>query len=512
MHRHPSLVAIFAFVATAIFCRAYFESNGAMSQDSTNYLGLAQNLLDGRGFKAAACGGFPEPSCTRVGEWTFFAVWPLGYPLCIAGAAAFTGLSVFWAAKLVNIVSVGLVLLGLWRQFGTSAPVLALLLLFAPFLVLVGFSLSEAPFLAASVWFCGALSRSTRHPRLSNLIELALASVLLFLFRYVGAFSLFAIWFSAGRHVLKRKFVHARRLVTASLPPLALMAGYLLHNVAVTGFATGVVRIPARESLPDKLCIFLEAALSSVNVFRPVLGADTNARLMFALTLLVEIILGAFVYKAVRAQRKAGVPAHTSLNLASESDVAFRATSDCYLYVGLLYLAVVAVLRWRSYMDPLGFRLLGPGTFLVAVGLVGRALAHWQAPVQATFRKVMGVAALASFLLNGLVVPLQKFASSHLTYPENMARLRQLYSRLPPGSVVAYPDWHLYYLRPDVYKYGANWGEKTVFNGPVVLAWRQRLPEARIFVQRRISVFTNEEVFERFVREQASANGIEIIP
>ena len=45
------LIVLFILIVILIFLRSYFNPDGYLSPDSTHYLQMAQNLLNGKGFK-----------------------------------------------------------------------------------------------------------------------------------------------------------------------------------------------------------------------------------------------------------------------------------------------------------------------------------------------------------------------------------------------------------------------------------------------------------------------------
>ena len=87
---------------------------GLVTYDSDYYLRQAAFFVEGRGLHSL---GELEPEP--------FTTWPLGYPLAIAGAAKLTGLSVFWAAKVVDtaaaLICIVLLLYALPRTGGMAS-------------------------------------------------------------------------------------------------------------------------------------------------------------------------------------------------------------------------------------------------------------------------------------------------------------------------------------------------------------------------------------------------------
>ena len=83
------LITVFIIVSCFIILKSYYTSHGYLTSDSINYLALAQNFKVGNGLIDS--------------EGNFFSKWPLGYPFLIYVLANISGLSVFWASKVLNI-------------------------------------------------------------------------------------------------------------------------------------------------------------------------------------------------------------------------------------------------------------------------------------------------------------------------------------------------------------------------------------------------------------------------
>src|SRR5699024_8572100 len=102
-------LGLFCLMSSLIIIQAIFDPNGFVTSDSAHYLQLAQNIIDGNGLHTA---NYVD------GMNTYFATWPVGYPLLIAVVAFILPVSVLWAAKIVNIICLGLMLVLLNRLFG----------------------------------------------------------------------------------------------------------------------------------------------------------------------------------------------------------------------------------------------------------------------------------------------------------------------------------------------------------------------------------------------------------
>jgi len=175
---------IFIMMAVAIVVKSYFDLNGYLSPDSSNYLKLAQNLLVGNGYYVSAYGVTGQ-------EREFFAIWPAGYPTLIFLTAKLTGLSVFLASKFLNIILIGVILAIFRSLFKHNAYVYGLILLFSAYIEIFSYTWSETLFITALVWFATSIYLFIKNPERVTLLyfSIMVASLLLFMSRYIGAFS-----------------------------------------------------------------------------------------------------------------------------------------------------------------------------------------------------------------------------------------------------------------------------------------------------------------------------------
>ena len=118
-------------MAIAIVFSSHFSAHGYLTSDSTNYLILAQNLIDGNGYYVTSLNWFGDGNGQgRV----LFAIWPIGYPTFIAFVAKLTGLSVFWASKLLNILLIGIILAMFRLMFKQNASTYGLIFFFSAYI------------------------------------------------------------------------------------------------------------------------------------------------------------------------------------------------------------------------------------------------------------------------------------------------------------------------------------------------------------------------------------------
>jgi hypothetical protein len=119
------------------------------SVDSGYYLQSAANLIGGRGYVVE-----------EDGRWVWNGTFPIGYPALIAAGAGFSGLSVLWASKLINIMVVVLSA-GLWlRRVGPERTLWLLSIWWmGGFLRILAYTWSETLFLVLLAEWVWAIER-----------------------------------------------------------------------------------------------------------------------------------------------------------------------------------------------------------------------------------------------------------------------------------------------------------------------------------------------------------------
>ncbi|WP_153304248.1 glycosyltransferase family 39 protein [Desulfovermiculus halophilus] len=174
------LFIILISMSFSIVIQSYLNPNGFLSPDSTNYLSVAKNLLNGDGY-VLGHDLRREP----------FAVWPVGYPTLIFIVAKISNLSVFWASKLTNILLILGILITIRKTFRRQSYLYALVLFFSSFICIYSYTWSETLFIFLLLLFCLSIYSllKTEKPNNFNYILIFLTSISLFMSRYIGAFS-----------------------------------------------------------------------------------------------------------------------------------------------------------------------------------------------------------------------------------------------------------------------------------------------------------------------------------
>jgi hypothetical protein len=423
-----ALVLIFISITAAIVLKSWFDPNGYLSPDSTNYLALAQNLVDGNGFHTIKLNGEPG----------WFAVWPVGYPTMIAGVAKLTGLSVFWSSKILNILFILAILYVFYRTFDHSAYLYGLLLTFGAYLEIYSYTWSEVPFIFALVLFAISLSKfwdSGKDDWHAPLFWLWLSSLLLFLSRYVGAFSVGAVFLLLIAVAMRQNLKKAALLAFPLVLNTIFIISYLSNNKTLTGFSTGTERRAAPET-------HFELARSLVgNIFRefifPMATWSPNLK-MLTVFLAQFMILGVALYIARKHLRGYFQGRRIDSLVVS------------FFVIGMIYLASIVTIRWRSHFDGFSFRLLAPGSLLIFIAFIRHIwLSFDRKPPIAI---IYGLAALSllSLFVSALYPVIRHVVAERPTYGYTIKHAEQNCQALDLGSVILSIDGHTIYLCPKV--------------------------------------------------------------
>lgn len=367
---------------------------GYISVDSWYYMLLAQALRHGQG-------------CSLHGEYS--AVYPCGYPALLALTAPVATPAVMMiSSKVTNLI---LLAASFWFILKASRHVfMAALVVLNPVTLIIGmYTWSENLWLFC---FCGvvfALSLTHADPRkwtpyllLTGFLILGCSA------RYIFgpfAFLLFlCVWPAFGRQLALRVF------------PSFCIAGLVfiiwqVFNHELTGFATGMPRVPAPE-----------APLLLVRQFLIALGVNGLGVVIAAL-----LLTGISIRQLSRVRRGAGArPAALFMTLA-----------------GLSFLILAFTLRLRTQFDPYNTRTIGYGIVLVVAGLVGlfvhvRKQAGMARPV--ILWPVLAMCAAALFSLayadNGALI--QSITDSFDEFQFPPASLATLKSAGPQADTVVY--------------------------------------------------------------------------
>lgn len=369
---HMLLLLVFVLGSLAIVSRAVFFEAYYLSPDSKQYLGLAQNLLDGKGFYLAKGEG-------KV----FFSVWPVGYSILVAGISMIFHTSVFWGSKILNIIFLLLILLIIKHIFKQHSHTYYFLLLWASYIEIFSFSWSEAAFIFGMLWFSYSVYCFVINGHPLSAISLGGSSMYLFLIRYIGGFSVCFVGIMAVYYFILKRYKKSISLIVVLLFQIILVASYLYNNFQETGYITGISRPASTENNLEMLISLLGAIFFEASPLLSGCGEFWK----FIVSLIVQSIV---VISFASNYSKYCV------NKNYKNDE-FAFTCLC---VGLFYLFSIISLRWISDFDDFGYRLLAPGTFLLIISLISNMRTKCNEEGFRSFSNFFIFMSLLSYIIN----------------------------------------------------------------------------------------------------------------
>lgn len=330
---------LYVCVCSIILIRSYYDHDGRISPDSTFYLNLSKSLSAGEGFSIA---DYNSPD----GK-SFFAIWPVGYPIMIFIVSKFTGLGIFWASKVLNLFIVGVILLLFQFIFKKNSHWAGLILFVDSFILIFSFTWSEVPFILILILLSISLYKSVEsNGNLFWLTGLFFSGIALFLIRYIGLFSVGIIGLIALIQLFRRNWFFSIKLLAIGFVQTVFAAIYLYHNKVSTGFTTGMERNLPKESNIELLNQLFAALKDEYIVIK--------CGIPIILTTGLLVLLGFY------------------LLMIRKKDESRSKPNDLWKYfflAGLLYFAAIVVTKWFSDFTPLDYRYLFPSSFMWLLSL-----------------------------------------------------------------------------------------------------------------------------------------------
>ena len=420
------LLLLFLCLCSIILLNSFLDPNGYLSFDSTNYLRLSKNLLLNEGFKVADYQSSDGKS--------FFAIWPVGYPVLIFMVSKLTGLGVVWASKVLSLILIGAILLLFNYIFKETAHWAGLIFFIDANILIFSFTWSEGPFifflLCTSVFLYKCVETNGRILWLAGLF---LSGISLFMMRYIGLISVGIIGLIALVNFFRRRWLFSIKLLAIATLQLICAVLYLYHNKISTGYLTGMPRDPSRESNHELLNQLLSALKEEFILIKcgiPVL-----------LSLGLLLLLGLYLYLARKK---------------SHCEEKFNGLWKYFLLTGVLYLAAIIAVRWFNNFDPIDFRFLAPGTFLIILSLakylqgkprvkiMGYPLLYLVILVTLSIHYIPSTTAIFKYITTG------KNYFRNPNYVENTREILEKYKEVEPFSIVIFGSDHLRYLRENI--------------------------------------------------------------
>jgi len=458
-----------------VFSHSFFSANGYLSPDSTRYLALAQNLIEGNGFSVSSVS-------LDGNDREYFAIWPLGYPVLIAMLAKVSGLSVFISSKIINLIFIALSLWIIRKMFKVDSHVFGCVLLFGAFLQLFSHSWSEVPFIFGLLWLCFSLNGYLNGTLKYSLIHLLFAGVLIFLSRYIGAFSFVVVGLVALWQLKQRRLANFVHLSLVSLVGFIFVVSYLYNNVLETGWVTGKQRIPSFET-NLQLAVMVVKAFSQELV---VLSGHNKTTFFWMLVIQMSVI--AVVWFNIKPSTI------LSNNNYSVDEKKGRNLQFVLFLVGVTYLVAIVLSRWFTQFDYLNYRLLAPGTLLLLLAMILKIQRSNSVLLYLRVRRIVFLLAFISVIINSLM-PLVKYQveSKSLSYQQNILEIEENYKSIPNESIVVFADNHIRYIRTSLILARPNFIPFAKYNEAVesfLLRIKTNYPNKEIFIvtdQKKVS-------------------------
>ena len=465
-----ALSIIFVLTAANIMVLSYNTSNGYISPDSSNYLRLAERMVSGHGLFI--------PSNGRQGlDESWFSWWPVGYPALIAFVAWGLGVSTFLASKILNVLLLNSAVFLMYRALGREGLIAAGILLTAGTLTNYTYTWSEAPFLTALIILCLYLGGIvTGRYTVTVSVSFALVGLLIapFLFRYIGLFAVAPASLVSIYIYTKGRRREAMLAFGASLLATTACFLYLANNIYLTGFLTGLDRIPAPETSSELLWqLTLSVGREFVFILHDWIPGDFKQDVTVVVWFIISIAI--FVFSFGKGQRKSTLMASKYVYI--------------FILIGVLYLGAIVCARWTIHADEFSSRLLDPGFALIFIGFV-----IWLQRFDTRFKRPLVIFFVTNFLIVSAIniYKVKLHIASGETYLENIEQARMKYADLPDDAIVVFGENELRYLRPNIRvayprytpnsSYDESWSEflsNLDFNLPIFVetGGRSKIPD-----------------------------------
>ncbi len=282
---------LYVLLVGVIVIRILAESTAYTSPDSTYYLAAADHLMKGEGLIA------PHPVAPH--DEVYFAIWPAGYPFCIAGVGLLTSTSVLVASKIVNILFLGFTFILLFYWFKEKSWLLALYFCSFGMLEIYSYSWSEAPFLFFVLLLCYFVTKDLQKdsgPRL--FFQVLFCLIALFLFRYAGLIYFLGIGLLLLYFIYKKQWLKSGYYFSALFLASVFVGGYLFLNKEMTGYYTGIGDRMQwhQESLKEFTVLLIHGLWNQLTLARQYFFNGAMDYLYLVLLLLQLAVVAVLVY------------------------------------------------------------------------------------------------------------------------------------------------------------------------------------------------------------------------
>ena len=306
------IVCIIAFMSIAYYIiRLGYYGDGitvGLSADSAYYLSEAKALMNGHGLNYMYM---------HHGNGVFTA-WPIGYPISIGLIAKIISINVIIASKIVNIISIAVIIIALYKRNKT----VGILSLFNyGFLECSKYTWSETAFFGILLLFCFKLNNIIKDDvKKSEYIELFIYGISAFLFRYIGIvciiFEIMALGIKKFKNKALIKVIIADTTCCLSYLLIFRQKRYIVFNEKYKDLALNLLDALSKEY---------------INI----------------IGLILAIIIIIYLLKKYKIN-----------------------ANNLFIMYGLIYYGVIILYRFTHTFDKFNYRLLMPGTTLILIGVL----------------------------------------------------------------------------------------------------------------------------------------------
>lgn len=381
------LFLLYATYCAVIVLKVNAGGTGYTSPDSEYYLEAARSLRDGEKFIIRDIYGLHRGV---VDSREYFAQWPIGYPTLIVVTSYISGLSLFWASKVVNLIFAGLGFLLLRHINREYSFILASIYGAFTVIEMYSYTWSECVFLFGCLCLSFLLYKTYVTGRSYYVFSLVAVAWFMFLTRYIGFFAGGLVLLVALITFIKGRRTLSKQLWIAFFLNVTFVCGYVINNYYQAGYNTDVQRLTQEMESPIQV-LWMTAKGLAIELF--IIKKYYLRGLPDALTIAtfcLQLIAIGYIWRLLKKQSPL-VVAEMKKNLLSHIAI----------IIAISYLAVLVILRSISQFDPPNYRLLSPFTFLVLFALVNYIVALPRGVEGATRAKYVAGGFLAlSLLLN----------------------------------------------------------------------------------------------------------------
>lgn len=452
IHRYGNelfMVLTYIVLCVSIYFRAYVQSV-YITSDSAGYLREAVNIINGNGYSYDGLAGYN----------TWFANWPILYPLMISIVMLTTRVNAYLASKILSMILLLIIMLVIYVYAKKDAWLYSLVLLNTGFISLLWATWSELPFMLFLLVFGIILGRivndgidETKPIRILDLVLTGLFAFLIFMTRYYGLFVYFVmigyvcIFFGQWIKTKRKASLHRWLGLTISGGVSGMLClGYLLLNKIKNGMASGV----ARTMWWDDYGILTDDLITSLlteffHVFHLETPDFISSLPVYMQVWILFIILIGLAYLISRPLKK-------------------RNEHSVWIVMAIVYYVMFTVIRYFSSMDSFYYRFWEPATFLLTLGIIGYFISYLKETSKnknvthsrnlAVFGAVIGSLIMISGI--SLISENRKNQTasddSHSYYVNLCDSWNKAYAEIPEQSVIIFSDmdFRSSWYRPDV--------------------------------------------------------------